>query len=141
MNNSLLTLINLSISPLSLSLSLSLSLNIDLKYSKDHEWVRVEGDSAFVGITFHAQKQLGDIVFVELPAKDREVEEGGNVPSYSFFFFLFLFLSFSLLETEEEEEEELSFSLSTKLSNTLALGAIVIVGHNNIRLPWNRRVR
>lgn len=39
----------------------------DLKYSKSHEWVRVEGDEATVGITDHAQDQLGDMVFVELP--------------------------------------------------------------------------
>ncbi|MEU6666715.1 glycine cleavage system protein GcvH [Streptomyces sp. NPDC046727] len=39
----------------------------DLKYTKDHEWVRVTGDTAHVGITDYAQKQLGDVVFVELP--------------------------------------------------------------------------
>jgi glycine cleavage system H protein len=38
-----------------------------LKYTKEHEWVRVEGDAAVVGITDHAQHELGDIVFVELP--------------------------------------------------------------------------
>ncbi len=40
----------------------------ELKYSKDHEWVRVEGDVAFVGITDFAQGQLGDIVFVDVPS-------------------------------------------------------------------------
>jgi len=40
----------------------------DLKYSKEHEWVLVEGDVATIGITDYAQEQLGDIVFVELPA-------------------------------------------------------------------------
>ncbi|MGH9763625.1 MAG: glycine cleavage system protein H, partial [Blastocatellia bacterium] len=39
----------------------------DLSYTKDHEWVRVKGDLATVGITDHAQKQLGDVVYVELP--------------------------------------------------------------------------
>ena len=39
----------------------------NLHYSKDHEWVRVEGDTAVVGITDHAQDQLGDVVYVELP--------------------------------------------------------------------------
>ena len=39
----------------------------DLKYAKSHEWVRVEGDTAIVGITDHAQDQLGDMVYVELP--------------------------------------------------------------------------
>ena len=40
----------------------------DLRYTKDHEWVRLSGDSATVGITQFAAEQLGDIVFVELPA-------------------------------------------------------------------------
>jgi len=41
------------------------------KYTKDHEWVRVEGGVAIVGITTHAAEQLGDVVFVELPAKGK----------------------------------------------------------------------
>ncbi len=48
----------------------------DLKYSEDHEWVRIEGLKATVGITHHAQDQLGDIVFVEVPEVDRELERG-----------------------------------------------------------------
>jgi glycine cleavage system H protein len=47
----------------------------DLRYTKEHEWVRVEGDVATVGITAHAADQLGDIVFVELPALGRTVEQ------------------------------------------------------------------
>src|SRR6476659_3730871 len=39
----------------------------DLHYSKDHEWVRVDGDVAIIGVTDHAQNQLGDVVYVELP--------------------------------------------------------------------------
>ena len=39
----------------------------DLKYTKDHEWIRVSGDTAEVGITDYAQEQLGDVVYVELP--------------------------------------------------------------------------
>jgi len=46
----------------------------DLRYTKDHEWVRVDGDGATVGITEYAAQQLGDIVFVELPAKGTEIE-------------------------------------------------------------------
>ena len=45
----------------------------DLKYSKEHEWVRVEGDVAVVGISDYAQAQLGDVVFVELPEIGRHV--------------------------------------------------------------------
>ena len=48
----------------------------DLKYTKDHEWVRVEGDHAQVGITDYAQKQLGDVVFLELPEVGRTFSKG-----------------------------------------------------------------
>ena len=48
----------------------------DLKYAKSHEWVRVNGDTATVGITDHAQHELTDIVFVELPAVGRKVKAG-----------------------------------------------------------------
>jgi glycine cleavage system H protein len=48
----------------------------NLKYSKDHEWVRVEGSTGFIGITDYAQGELGDIVFVELPAAGKRVEFG-----------------------------------------------------------------
>ncbi len=47
-----------------------------VRYTKEHEWVRMEGDIATVGITDHAQEALGDVVFVELPEAGREVEEG-----------------------------------------------------------------
>lgn len=48
----------------------------DLKYAKSHEWVRVSGDVATVGITDHAQHELTDVVFVELPAVGRQVKQG-----------------------------------------------------------------
>lgn len=48
----------------------------DLKYAKSHEWVKVTGDAATVGITDHAQHELTDIVFVELPAVGRTVKAG-----------------------------------------------------------------
>ena len=48
------------------------------RYTKDHEWIRLDGDVATVGITEHAQSQLGDIVFVELPEIGRKVEKGGE---------------------------------------------------------------
>ena len=47
-----------------------------LKYTKEHEWVSVDGSEATVGITDFAQKQLGDIVFVELPAVGRQLKQG-----------------------------------------------------------------
>ena len=48
-----------------------MSFPTDLKYTKDHEWARVEGNTLTIGITDHAQKALGDIVFVELPKVGR----------------------------------------------------------------------
>ena len=48
------------------------------KYSEDHEWVTMDGDVGTVGITDHAQSQLGDIVFVELPEVGSSVEAGGD---------------------------------------------------------------
>jgi glycine cleavage system H protein len=48
----------------------------DLKYAKSHEWVRVSGDTAVVGITDHAQHELTDIVFVELPEVGRKLKAG-----------------------------------------------------------------
>ncbi|MCM8819403.1 MAG: glycine cleavage system protein GcvH [Candidatus Omnitrophica bacterium] len=56
----------------------------DLKFTKTHEWVRLEGDLAIVGITEYAQKSLGDVVFVELPKKGKEVKQ---------------FLSFAIVES------------------------------------------
>ncbi len=53
----------------------------DLKYTEDHEWVRVEGSVAYVGITDHAQHELGDIVYVELPELDMEVEKDEEATS------------------------------------------------------------
>ena len=48
----------------------------DLKYTKDHEWIRLDGDRARVGITDYAQKQLGDIVYLELPEVGRTLKKG-----------------------------------------------------------------
>src|SRR5688572_27002252 len=46
----------------------------DLRYTKDHEWVRVEGDRGRIGITHYAQKQLGDVVYLELPEVGRQIK-------------------------------------------------------------------
>jgi len=48
----------------------------DLKYSKEHEWLRLEGDTATMGITHHAQDEMGDLVFVELPAEGDDLKAG-----------------------------------------------------------------
>lgn len=51
-----------------------INIPADLKYSKSHEWVKIEGDTALVGLTDYAQDALGDIVFVNLPEEGDEVE-------------------------------------------------------------------
>ena len=48
----------------------------EIRYSKDHEWVKLDGDTATIGITPYAQEQLGDVVFVELPEIGKKVEKG-----------------------------------------------------------------
>ena len=50
-----------------------------LKFTKDHEWLRIDGDVATVGITSYAEQQLGDVVFVELPELGRRIEQGAAV--------------------------------------------------------------
>lgn len=52
-----------------------MSIPTNLKYTEEHEWVRMDGDIATVGVTDHAQEELSDVVFVELPDIGREVEE------------------------------------------------------------------
>lgn len=53
-----------------------MSIPEDLRYTKDHEWARIEGDIATVGITHHAQDALGDIVYVEVPEEGSELTQG-----------------------------------------------------------------
>ena len=53
-----------------------MTIPVDLKYTKEHEWARIEGDVATFGITDHAQEALGDIVFVELPEVGRTLDAG-----------------------------------------------------------------
>ncbi len=51
----------------------------DFKYTKEHEWIKVEGDTGIIGITDHAQKALGDIVFVELPKTGATLTQGKSL--------------------------------------------------------------
>ena len=52
-----------------------MNIPTDLKYTKDHEWVRVEGDHAVIGITDHAQSELGDIVFIDINTEGQDVDQ------------------------------------------------------------------
>ena len=77
----------------------------ELKYTKTHEWVRYEGDAAFVGISDYAQHALGDLVFVNLPEPGDEVEAGepfGDVESVKAVSDLFSPVSGEVLEINEE---------------------------------------
>ena len=53
----------------------SLDIRDDLKYTKEHEWVKVEGDTATMGVSDYAQRQLGDVVFIELPQVGAQLEQ------------------------------------------------------------------
>ena len=53
----------------------------DLRYTKEHEWVRIAGDVGTIGITDHAQKELGDIVYVDLPKVGAHIEQGKSLGS------------------------------------------------------------
>jgi glycine cleavage system H protein len=58
-----------------------MSYPTDLKYTKDHEWIRIAGDTAEVGITDFAQQQLGDVVYIELPEVGRTITAGDSFGS------------------------------------------------------------
>lgn len=55
-----------------------MNLPQDLKYTKEHEWIKIDGTVGLVGITDHAQGELGDVVFVELPAAGKVVKQGDS---------------------------------------------------------------
>ncbi|CAI9392758.1 glycine cleavage system protein GcvH [Niallia sp. Sow4_A1] len=77
----------------------------DLRYSKEHEWVKVEGDNARIGITHFAQSELGDIVFVELPEVGDEVtanEPFGSVESVKTVSELYAPISGKVVEVNED---------------------------------------
>ncbi len=81
----------------------------ELKYTKEHEWIRVEGDEAFVGITDYAQSQLGDIVFVECETVGDTLEAGdtfGTIEAVKTVSELYLPASGEVLEFNEALEDE-----------------------------------
>jgi len=81
----------------------------NLHYSKDHEWVRVEGDTAVIGITDHAQEQLGDVVYVELPKPGESFpanESFGSVESVKAVSEIFTPVSGEITEVNESFSDE-----------------------------------
>ena len=86
-----------------------MSILENLLYTDDHEWIRVEGDEAYIGITDFAQKELGDIVFVEVETVDEELEQGdafGTIEAVKTVSDLFMPLSGTVLELNEKVEDE-----------------------------------
>lgn len=84
----------------------------ELKYSKEHEWVKVEGNTVTIGITEYAQGELGDIVFVELPETDDDIDEGesfGSVESVKTVSELYAPVSGKVVETNDELEDSPEF--------------------------------
>ncbi len=81
----------------------------NLKYSNDHEWLRVEGDEAFVGITEFAQKELGDIVFVEVETVDETLDKEdvfGTIEAVKTVSDLLMPVGGTVLELNEKLEDE-----------------------------------
>ncbi len=85
-----------------------MSLPQDLKYSEDHEWIKVEGNTVTIGITDFAQSELGDIVFVELPEEGDDISTGdsfGSVESVKTVSELYAPVSGSIVAVNEELED------------------------------------
>ena len=81
----------------------------DLKYTKDHEWIKIQGNIGKIGITDFAQKELGDIVYVEINTEGEELEQGGvfgTVEAVKTVSDLFMPLTGKILEFNEELEDE-----------------------------------
>ena len=77
----------------------------NLKYTKDHEWISIDGDYAFVGITNFAQKELGDIVFVEIESLEQEIKSGevfGSVEAVKTVSDLFMPMTGEIIEVNQK---------------------------------------
>ena len=118
----------------------------ELKYTKDHEWVKIDGDIAVVGITEFAQKELGDIVFVEVETVGETIEEGevfGTVEAVKTVSDLFLPLSGEITEFNEtlETNPELintdpygeGWMIKVKISDTSEIDSLLSAeGYKNL---------
>jgi glycine cleavage system H protein len=114
----------------------------DLYYSKDHEWLRVDGDAGTVGITDHAQNQLGDVVYVELPAPGSRYEMGapfGSVESVKAVSELFLPVAGEVLEVNaaladrpelvNEDPHGEGWMLKIRIEDAAHLNELMRAGH------------
>ena len=83
----------------------NMNLPADLRYTKDHEWIKVNGDEAIVGITDFAQRELGDIVYVEIETVGKELKEGevfGTVEAVKTVSDLYLPISGTVIEVNPD---------------------------------------
>ena len=81
----------------------------ELKYTKDHEWIKVEGDTATIGITDYAQGELGDIVFVDVDTVDEDLNEGdvfGSVEAVKTVSDLYLPVAGTVIEVNADLEDQ-----------------------------------
>ena len=110
----------------------------DLKYTKDHEWIRITGDTAEIGITDFAQQQLGDVVYVELPDVGRSIREGesfGSIESVKAVSELYAPVSGEVTEANadlaansalvNEDAEGKAWFFKVRLANTAELDALM----------------
>jgi glycine cleavage system H protein len=113
----------------------------ELKYTKDHEWVRVAGDVAEIGITDYAQQQLGDVVFVELPEVGRALQAGesfGTIESVKAVSELFAPMSGAVVEVNAglkdhpesiNTEPHATWMIKVKLSDAGAASTLLDSAH------------
>ncbi len=112
----------------------------NLKYTKDHEWLRIEGDTGWIGITDYAQAELGDIVFVELPTIGSKLEQGkafGTIEAVKAVSDLYAPVTGEVVEVNKEVQDspevvnkepyERGWMLKVKLTNPSELGALLDV--------------
>jgi glycine cleavage system H protein len=103
----------------------------DLRYTKDHEWVRLNGDVADVGITDYAQQQLGDVVYVDLPAAGTRLDAGsafGTIESVKAVSELFAPVSGTVTEvngTLKDHPEHQTWMVRIKVDDAAAVSALM----------------
>ena len=89
-----------------------MSLPEDLKYTKEHEWLKVDGETAIIGITEYAQSELGDIIFIEFPNVDQKIEKNepfGTIEAVKTVADLFAPVSGKVIEINETLEDNPEF--------------------------------
>ena len=109
----------------------------DLKYTKDHEWIRISGDTAEIGITDYAQQQLGDVVYVDLPEVGRSVTAGetfGSIESVKAVSELFAPMSGQVVEVNPQlkdhpeainKEPHATWMVKVRLADATATGELL----------------